>query len=150
MNRSDVDFLITNYKLALVNGRLHSFNSTITEPLESLLRPHRVAIVETLSGRVTKFHTVRGNGQGDQDSWRHTLPGIQRMALAEAALRQWQSAGLVPRIVWSPHVEIQSLDGRTLPHPIGCLLELLWLLKEDGATDWIGQRLPTRSSGGVA
>lgn len=154
MNQEDIDFLIENYKLTLLGGRLCAFDAVITEPLESLLRPNReaivAAIVQALSSRVTKFHSASGPGRGDQDPWRHTLPGLQRMAMAEAVLRQWQTAGLCPRVVWSPHVEVQSLDGRRLLHPTGCLPELLWLFSLEGSTDWCGQRLPSQSSGGVA
>jgi hypothetical protein len=66
----------------------------------------------------------------------HTRPALDRMRRAERALRVWRWEGLNPHVVWNPHVEIVSGAGETLAHPIGCLPELLWLMRRDSDDCW--------------
>ncbi len=79
-------------------------------------------------------------------------PALDRMKLAERFLATWRNKGLCPRAVWSPHVEIQSSAGETLSHPVGCLPELIWLLRRE-TEDWtvMGRGgIVFKNSGGVA
>lgn len=135
MTSSEVAFLITNYRLSLIRGRLHSFGSTITEPLETMLRSHREAIVEALQARVVPMVVADRPGH-DLDPWRHAVPGLERMLVARAKLEQWTAEGRNPAVRWEPSVAI--VDGETgapLLPPSWMLPELLWLLKEDLRAD---------------
>lgn len=149
MTSSDVAFLIMNYRLSLVRGRLHSFGSTITEPMETMLRSHREAIVEALQARVVSMVVADRPGH-DLDPWRHAVPGLERMLVARTKLEQWTAEGRAPAVRWEPSVAI--VDGETgapLLPPSWMLPELLWLLKEEPRTAWPVLYLPAGSSGGT-
>ena len=66
----------------------------------------------------------------------HLRPALDRMRRAERALSTWRRQGLNPHVSWGRYVEIVSGAGETLGHPIGCLPELLWLMRRDTQDCW--------------
>ena len=80
---------------------------------------------------------------------------IERMDLATRTLATWKSKGLAPRIQWQPFACIVSAAGVSLPHPPGCLLECLWVLRwerpdEDLASAINRRMAEQRGPGGAA
>ena len=94
-----------------------------------------------------------------------SLPAVQRMEAAMRTLATWKAQGLAPRIEWEPHVQIVSAAGAPLQHPAGCLMECLFVLRDehpyqdDGVADSVNRRLaldqqmaqmPRRGPGGAS
>jgi hypothetical protein len=67
-------------------------------------------------------------------------PALERMQRAEDAITVWQKAGLRPWVVWDPWVEVQDSGGNVLGHPVGCLPEVIHLLRRKYPPDTAGLR----------
>jgi len=83
------------------------------------------------------------------------LSAIERMDLATRTLAKWKAQGLAPRVQWEPITCIVSAAGVPLPHPPGCLMECLWILRDErpdeSVADAVNRRMAEqRGSGGVA
>ena len=82
---------------------------------------------------------------------RDHLPALERMQRAEQAITAWQRAGKRPWVMWEPWVEIQDSEGQVLPHPMGCLPEVIHLICRKYPPDTAGlNRNPPYASGGAA
>ena len=82
---------------------------------------------------------------------------IERMELAMRTLTKWKSQGLAPRVRWEPFAQIVSAAGVPLPHPPGCLVECLWVLRwerpEESIADAVNRAMAEaqrRGPGGAA
>lgn len=69
------------------------------------------------------------------------LQADSRMKTAQAFLQDLQACGIRHQVHWGPPIYIQDEeDWQTLPHPAGCLLEVLWLMLEvTPAQQWTPQ-----------
>jgi hypothetical protein len=90
-------------------------------------------------------------------------PAVQRMELAMRTPARMKVQGLAPRIRWEPTVQIVSGAGEPLQHPAGCLLECVFILRDEhpyqgeSVADTVTRRMnealahtPRRGPGGVA
>lgn len=151
MSTSGVDFLITNYRLALVDGHLCTRDSRLRVD-DLVTRAEREAIVEELQRRVVPLLVTPV--QRDPDPWRHALPGIARMARATALLADWWERGFPVRVVQGASITAADLyNARTLTAPSYLKMELLWLLRDERpakAHSGIVGAVYSRTGGGCA
>ena len=75
-------------------------------------------------------------------------PALDRMALAGSVITHWCKEGKRPQVVWEPWVEIQDADGNVLEHPMGCLPEVIYLLRKRYQAG--PNRNPSPATGGAA
>ena len=78
-------------------------------------------------------------------------PPVERIQKAEEAINAWHKARKRPWVIWEDWIEIQDSAGNVLPHPIGCLPEVIYLIHRKYPPDTAGlNRNPPYASGGAA
>lgn len=88
----------------------------------------------------------------------HMLPtrnnAFGRLAAARSILAAWKAKGLAPRVQWEPIVQIVSGAGEPLQHPAGCLVEMLWILRDErpseSVADSVNRHMMAGGPGGAA